>query len=323
MGPWYGSRSRAETADCVVRLLRATMAAMSTPQTANSALQRTVQANPDFLLPQRELSPSRAAVKTSFTRDFIVTPPGLFSLLVFRLITYNTEALRRTPADQRQVMFHSLDEWTGYLTRLRELHGNQSPDFYCNRNATGHQTQADRVIGNVSAYWSASQESEWTTHFANGPISFAECRNLINSLRYTPDETDTAKKSTKGKNKKPSPNAKLPQCGTGLLSQYLLCTDLAYAGVIKPPSVTEIAQQIYALKSGGLNGLRLLGYCRKSLNRPRNSSESSEDMVIEAFCRFFDDIDARLEDQEKEQMGWDPLMAEHTLCKVTRLSEFL
>lgn len=80
------------------------------------------------------------------------------------------------------------------------------------------------------------------------------------------------------------------------------------------PSAEEIGQRIYQLGKGGLRGLQFLGYCDKS---------PSEEGATAAFVQFVRDIEEALSVEEKTEMGWDVLVAEHCLCKISRLKHHL
>ena len=81
------------------------------------------------------------------------------------------------------------------------------------------------------------------------------------------------------------------------------------------PTVEEMGRTIHALKKGGLKGLQFLGYC--------NSPSPDADHTVQGFVAFYQDVTSSLTDAEKEEMTWDVIMAEHTLCKITRVKKYL
>lgn len=318
-GDWYSSLSRLDTVNRVVLFLQDTNeAARSLDATTGSDLQRYVRTNPDFLLPQREWSPSRCAVKDVFTSAFCKTRAGLFSLLLFRLITYNTDALRQMPAPEKQVAFQNLEQWETYMDAVKARFPGRQPDFYCNRRAIGSQTQVKRVLANASAYWATTGSIDWASVFGATPLTLTACIKVLDRLRVP--QTPKGKERAGGTDR-------VPQLGH--LSQYLVCTDLIYAGVVSWPTAQEMGERIHWLNAGALKGLRLLGYCSQppTMVDPKNPNGTTvpppqvED-VIAAFEGFYRDVDARLSTREKLDMGWDIIMAEHTLCKLTRLKEY-
>ena len=280
------------------------MYAIQNPQARNlSSLQRYAISNSDFFLPQREHAFARQAVHGSFTSEFLSTPSGLFSILIFRLITFNTEALRQTPADMRKVAFTDLSDWNAYLNLLKQHFGDQPQDFYCNRNAFSHQTQTERVLANANQYWIAATTSDWPSHFAQETtLSFQSCMSILKKLRAN------------GKS--------LRQLG--LLARYLITTDLVYGGLVMQPTPEDIAPFIFDLKAGGAKGLRYLGYCSPApkVYTTKTAFMPTKPDILQGFISFFEDIDSRLSREEKIAMGWDAIMAEHALCKVSRLNAF-
>ena len=324
---WYnGSLERKAVCARVIHLLRQTKAAVAVPPpNPLSPLQRLVLSNPDFYLPQREHAPSRVAVKGPFSQIDMSSRSGLFSELVFRLIAFNTRALRETAPDTRTVIFEDIHAWDQYLAQLREIHGDREPKFFCDPNAFGRQWQGGRVVENASLYWETTSGGDWEKLFPNGaPAVFEECFAALENMSYQ-GPNDVTKKS--------------PPLIRGVLSRYLICTDLVYAGAISIPSVDEIAAFIYSLNSGAVKGLRFLGYCpmeqlediacggegkalRPETKNPHKASPPTHEEVLMGFRNFYSDVDASLSPEEKNDMGWDVLMAEHTLCKISRLKKF-
>lgn len=301
---WYGQQDREATADTVLRLLQSTMAVVRDPRSDNlSNIQQHILKDLDFFLPQREHAPSRSAVKSGFTKAFVTTKAGLFSVLLFRFITFRTRALTDTPPSDRKIVFGDLAEWKEYVSHLRQLHGEQAKDFFCLRAGPGRRPQPGRVIENAEDYWEVALENNWQTAFESGSLSFCECLSIIDKFR-----------TKKRRSKRP------PQFGK--LSQYLTATDLVYAGAVDMPSIEDIACQIHQLDAGGLKGLRLLGYLPPITEVELETLETTVDQVTEAFTHFFEDVSVRLNSTEKTEMGWDVIMAEHSLCKISRLWQF-
>ena len=105
--------------------------------------------------------------------------------------------------------------------------------------------------------------------------------------------------------------------------------------------VNEEAALIHKLNSSAVKGLRFLGYCpyehvenavqpkgkagqllQSSTKKLRKTHSPTLEAVVTGFRNFYNNIDSVLTKEEKEAKGWNVLMAEHTLCKVTRLSKF-
>lgn len=86
----------------VVEFLRDARALVTSTTTLSRA-QRLLQQNSDFLMPLRESSSSRIVVNLKMNKAYAQTPAGLFSLLVHRGISYNTESFRSAPAEMHPV----------------------------------------------------------------------------------------------------------------------------------------------------------------------------------------------------------------------------
>ena len=63
------------------------------------ALYTSLSNESDFFLPLREKASSRAHFITKVTKDFLRTPQGLFNLLVFRVLLFNSPAVREVNYD--------------------------------------------------------------------------------------------------------------------------------------------------------------------------------------------------------------------------------
>ncbi|KAI0683434.1 hypothetical protein BC835DRAFT_1423273 [Cytidiella melzeri] len=100
---------------CVVAT---TLANGRTASSDVSAAQELMYKKPDFLLPLREAAPSRSIMNNLLDQTFAKTRAGLFSLLVFWYIHFNTEAFVQCPDNICQVQFRSPGEYNDYLQAL-------------------------------------------------------------------------------------------------------------------------------------------------------------------------------------------------------------
>lgn len=262
-----------------------------------SPAQRQLLSNLDFYLPLRELAPSRRCVNgfrgPGIDLPFGATNGGLFSLLIFRNISFNTEALRRVPDDVRQSRFHTLAEFQAYADRLEEIFPGEDIDFFCNRQAIGSHTQIRRLRTNAGVFWKASSCCGWDVRGLNDkPMAYRAALKFVQS-------------ELKEKFNIPS---------FGALSQFLLVGDMCELGLVIKPTVDEMGETIHRLGTGGLRGLSLLGYLSlPSKGKPKQST------VVEAFAAFYRDIDSVLTETEKVRMKWGSITAEHSLCKIKRM----
>ena len=97
----------------------------------------------------------------------------------------------------------------------------------------------------------------------------------------------------------------------GDLTAYLLAADLTYAGKVAHPTPKDVGRAIWTMKGGSLAGLILLGLVA--------SEKASLEEVTSAFETLYQGLDAGLTDTNKTNAGWDPIMAEHLLCKFMRI----
>lgn len=83
------------------------------------------------------------------------------------------------------------------------------------------------------------------------------------------------------------------------------------------PTVKEMGKQIHVLGTGGLHGLQTLGYLPHTIRKPCLGD------TIKAFETYWMATEGTLSDEEKVDMGWNMVVAEHTLCKVVRTRSLL
>lgn len=293
--PWHGVLPRERAIDRTVRFLRYSLQLVqSTNNTAVNKVQLWMAEEMDYRSPLREFAPSRAIVRAHFTATSTPTVTGFFSALVFRLITYNSRALRQTDPTMRKVLFHSLGEWDQYLQYLRNTFADQHEDFFCNPKAIGGHP-LKRSPSHAAHYWEAAQ----ILHAQLWPLSetptFSQCQDALSALK-----------------KKHS----VPQFGA--LTTYLLATDLVYATVVQMPTLQEVGRFIHEFWSGGIRGLQILGYLPYNAPNPGKVRTEALEEVVTAFSQFFSDVGGMLTEEERKGMGWDPIVAEHTLCKISR-----
>ena len=88
------------------------------------------------------------------------------------------------------------------------------------------------------------------------------------------------------------------------------------AKLVTMPTVEEMGKIIRENRSGALKGLATLHYLQCKIEKVKNASK---DQVCAAFSRFFADVSDDLSIEEKTQMSWNTITAEHSLCKLTRM----
>jgi len=160
-------------------------------------------------------------------------------------------------------------------------------EYYVNPGCYG-QSQKKRKLKLLDTYW--EQRLEWNDKI-NQPI-----KPLIG------DVFNWLKGRTNGVNLFPN---------IGALLAMLLCGDLVEAGILPMPSVKEWATLIHGLKKGAITGMEIYGLTQKKCK------------VVDFYTSFalLDQVLQReLRMDEKEMMGYNIIMLEHTLCKIKCLT---
>ncbi|TDL24403.1 hypothetical protein BD410DRAFT_838413 [Rickenella mellea] len=102
----------------------------------------------------------------------------------------------------------------------------------------------------------------------------------------------------------------------GSLTSYLRATDFAYVGIVPFPSPTEVAKAIITLGAGARNGLAKLKVWAKK------KKKGNTDDKIARFVFLHDKVKSLLSPGEQADMGYDMLMLEHSLCKLSKMTRF-
>lgn len=103
----------------------------------------------------------------------------------------------------------------------------------------------------------------------------------------------------------------------GTLQAHLLASDVHYALRQKSPSPQDMGNAVVRLKMGAWHGMMKLGLIRQC-----PFSELTEDEVSQAFVNAYQNLEGKLTKEQKENMGWDAGMLEHTFCKYSKLHRF-
>lgn len=185
----------------------------------------------DKQLPFRDFARSRRRILSAggpFSPLHLGTISGLFSALVYRGITHNTDFL-----NQQRTLFTDFNDYDTLRLSL-----DQSKEYFCNKTAYGSAT--GRTVENAKIYWDAVQRTEFTSWLIDTePIQFIDLFHLF------------ATSKLKG-------NKAFP--GFGSLTAYLLASDYAIAGKATVPTSREMGIIIFQINAGGLTGLRSMGF---------------------------------------------------------------
>jgi len=102
----------------------------------------------------------------------------------------------------------------------------------------------------------------------------------------------------------------------GPLIAYLLTVDYSYTAVVSSPSLDDMANAIARINAGGIKGLEALGILPDTCNMKLDARIAA---VKPAFQMFYNFLDKALTAEQKQIIGFDYIMVEHTLCKMARL----
>jgi hypothetical protein len=278
------------------------------PESEWTSLMRRVANSPDEYLPFREHAPSRAKVKESggpFDPDFLRTMHGLFSILLWRGITFGCAFVIDHPTNR----FTSLEEFLAVV----EGNHDKDPSYFCKMNIYTTPI-AGRSIELAADYWEAAQleADNWV--------------NLVNSANLT--YTDLFKFFTKNKDSAPVVPTKYKKSRTrpyryqsssfpqiGSLIGHLMAADCHYSFLPDPLPASDLGDMICTLDMGALNGMRKLGLIAAGTT----GNAHSRGEIREAFEGAYEFLRANLPPDCQAVMGFNSLMVEHSFCKYSKL----
>ncbi|KAJ6487109.1 hypothetical protein C8R47DRAFT_1072198 [Mycena vitilis] len=95
----------------------------------------------------------------------------------------------------------------------------------------------------------------------------------------------------------------------GSLAGFLLAADFSYAGMVQPPTATEVGEIIRCINKGGVRGLELLGLvCERPHGNGRVFKMRNADKIKAAFCRLHGFLDNKLSAAQKAHIVFDAIM---------------
>lgn len=252
--------------------------------------QRLMVSEPDTFLPLREMSRSRQMM-SKMSLQFAQTREGFFSLQVYRFIHFNTKSFIDNPP--ANVSFSSMEEYAEYINGVVAEHSEEEEAYICNRHAFGNLI-AKRTWDRYPDYWAVSrmEKAVWppSRDFGTAFDQLHALKKHAKTVKTGPDTTVWD--------------------GVGDLCIFQLLLDMHAVGLVEAPSAEEIGQIVGELRAGGKSGLTAAGYCSKS---------SSGREVKAAFVEFYKDVLAALTPEQADRLKWTTVVAEHTLCKLSRM----
>lgn len=259
--------------------------------------QRDIFDEGDYYQPIREIGPSRAIMNRGLKLKFAKTKAGFFSLMLFRFIHFNSGAFLACPPDLREVQFESIAAFETYLQQLRLRFPDEGDSYFCNSAAYG-QPVSQRTLDRYQDYWETSQRDDFTWPPNR---NFAVTYNFYK--RYTPSVVIGV--DADGNN-----IVKKLWTGVGKLNRYLFVADMCQAGLVDLPTVEDVAAIAAFLNKGAARGLHVLDYLSEGGTGP---------LVQAAFVTFYEAVRSELTEEQQVEFQWNPITAEHTLCKITRI----
>ncbi|KAJ7679548.1 hypothetical protein DFH06DRAFT_1121229 [Mycena polygramma] len=152
----------------------------------------------------------------------------------------------------------------------------------------------------VAEYWAAINTEDcpnWPANTANGNYAFRACYDFLKATN-------------------PSRFREI-----GSLAGFLLAADFSYAGVVQPPTATEVGEIIRGINKGGVRGLKLLRLVgERPCGNGRAFKMGNADEIRAAFCRLHGFLNNKLSAAQKAHMVFDTIMTENSLCKLTRVA---
>ena len=250
--------------------------------TANS-LQLAILESPNTLSPFREHSPDRLRFQGSdspFSPEHIHEPYGLFSALIWRIITFNTPFSAHEP-----MIYHDIDEWN---KAIEEIHDST---YVCDPMVYGHPGHRGPLLAKL--LWPAALNSGWQDICRDIPHDFQDLVNFFLAPKRFPQ--------------------------LGILIGFLLCSDYVYSGVAKVPTIEVVGECISRINSGGARGLELMGLLEEHNPKGRKHQRHDDGACIHAAQTAYHFIGNLLTSQEQKDVTYDSIMTENALCKFKRL----
>jgi len=244
-----------------------------------------VLSNLDYFLPFRQHAPSLINARREIYADIDRFPgehgAGLFNVLAFRGVFFGSPFAQ----SDRYRWFDTFADWERFRAEGYEVakkHGKDGKEekYYVKQNCYG-QSQIDRSTTLLPIYW--NQRLLWSTKFdEQSKPSVTEVHKwLVSSFK-----------------------------NIGHLSALLICGDLIEANILPMPTAHEWGGLIFTLNMGAKGAMEMLRWVGK---------KTSKVEVTEAFVSLDLSLREELDEEEKEAMGYNVIMLEHTLCKIKRL----
>ncbi|KAJ7470041.1 hypothetical protein B0H11DRAFT_2237846 [Mycena galericulata] len=298
-------RNLTRFADFIDEAWAVTVSPHSVPNRTN--WQTAMLASTDRLCPFRELAPSRVRASGPdgpFGTE-AVTTSSFYSALIFRAITFNTDFFRTS-----QLCFRDHRDFERVMRAAEKQYSTQHggdplPSFFCNSHAygphnPGRTVELARVYGplvvsdNIAAQLSEARKQGRTT------LAFTACWKWLKG---------------KGSDKR------VRFSNLGPLGSYLLAADYTYTSprLVDPPTFEELGQIICTMNKGAVHGLERLGLIpQRPVSTKGDALQSTPAACVEGLKIVHSMLSAHLSPEQQDQVHFDLIMIEHSLCKLSR-----
>ncbi|KAF9521306.1 hypothetical protein CPB83DRAFT_737848, partial [Crepidotus variabilis] len=177
--------------------------------------------------------------------------------------------------------FNTFKDWDQHYTAQKALEGKDET-FFVAKNAYGPH-QMHRSVDNLASYWKVAVE-KWPTHLkVDNPKRdiFKLFAFFEHNLSYVGD-----------------------------LAALLMVGDLVDCGFVNMPSAVDMGSLVEQINRGAVKGLIQLG-----LVSPKYTKKDA----AQAFALLHQHVEETSSRDNKELMGYNPIMLEHALCKFQRI----
>ncbi|KZV58838.1 hypothetical protein PENSPDRAFT_672785, partial [Peniophora sp. CONT] len=107
----------------------------------------------------------------------------------------------------------------------------------------------------------------------------------------------------------------------GPLLAMQITGDYFVAGHLDEPSMDDMGEIIREINSGGVRGLRAMGFIPNNIPEPNRNRKYDVGIVQKAFSEYYTWVTSNMDNTDRERWRWSVITAENHLCKHTRLLE--
>ncbi|KAF9048078.1 hypothetical protein BDZ89DRAFT_1127035 [Hymenopellis radicata] len=273
---------------------------------------------PDYFNPCRSRNDMHRLFATRLTGQQLTSRYGLSNMLLF-IGTGQGGPTASFVNDHLQEWITSSDRCTQIFEAARthfreEKAAKHSPSLFSNGNCWGAQFCSQLSLQDTAE----GKEIDIRKHceeFFSDKV-FNEWKTFLDKASMWEESMDDI--AERPSNRLPTFNDALAlgaACGVdgfgaNSLTNLQLANSLALMGLCQHPTVDEMGAQVFAIKKGGLGGLRLLGL--------HPAASQSKDSVIQAFRCVYAFMDEHLDAEHKDLFHFGPIFVEHFLCKLKR-----